>query len=264
MVREEAAVVAAEGPAFPPDVDENFFLPAIIEGTYPWITKATLLVWLAVAVLIIYFLWAYRAPKLVPTKRQWMAESIYGFARKNIAVDLIGREGVQFAPYFTTLFCFILLTNLFGIIPGIQFSPNSHIAFPVVLAVISYVMFIAVGVRKHGGLGYLKHQLIPPAPWFVLPLLIPIEFFSNLIVRPVTLALRLFANMFAGHMILLVFILGGFAMMEANLWLFPVSLASWLLTIALTFLKFLIAVLQAYIFVILTAAYVQGALAEEH
>jgi F-type H+-transporting ATPase subunit a len=262
-VRDEATGVAAE---FPPDVEESFFLPSIIPwmGDSPWVTKATVLVWLAVGLLIIYFMWSYRDPKLVPSKRQWLAESIFGFVRNNIALDLIGRDGVRFAPYFTTLFCFILLTNLFGIIPGIQFSPNSHIAFPVVLAAISYVLFIAVGVRKHGGLGYLKHQLVPPAPVFVLPLLIPIEFFSNLIVRPVTLALRLFANMFAGHMILLVFILGGFAMLEANLWLAPASLASWALTIALTFLKFLIAVLQAYIFVVLTASYVQGALAEEH
>jgi F-type H+-transporting ATPase subunit a len=249
---------------FPPEVEESFFLPSIIEGAGPWLTKVTLLVWLAVALLIIYFLWAYRAPRLVPTKRQWIAESVYGFARKNIALDLIGREGVRFAPYFTVLFCFILLTNLFGIIPGIQLSPNSHIAFPVVLAAISYVLFIAVGIRKHGFLRYLKVQLVPSAPWFVLPILIPIEFFSNLIVRPVTLALRLFANMFAGHMILLVFTLGGFAMLNANLLLAPISLVSWVMTILLTGLEALIAILQAYIFVILTASYVQGALAEEH
>jgi F-type H+-transporting ATPase subunit a len=262
-VRAEATGVAAE---FPPEVEETFFLPSIWPwfGDNPWITKATMLVWLAVGLLIVYFMWAYRGPKLVPTKRQWLAESIFGFVRNNIAVDMIGREGVRFAPYFTTLFCFILLTNLFGIIPGIQFSPNSHIAFPIVLAVISYVLFIAVGVRKHGGFGYIKHQLIPPAPWFVLPLLIPIEFLSNLIVRPITLALRLFANMFAGHMILVVFILGGFAMLEANVWLAPAALASWAMTIALTFLKFIIAILQAYVFVILTASYVQGSLAEEH
>lgn len=249
---------------FPPDVEESFFLPAIVEGAGPWLTKITLLVWLAVAILIVYFLWSYRSPSLVPTRRQWIAESIYGFARNNIAVQMIGRDGVRFASYFTTLLCFILLTNLFGIIPGIQLSPNSHIAFPVVLAAISYVMFIAVGIRQHGLLRYLKVQLIPSAPWFVLPLLVPIEFFSNLIVRPVTLALRLFANMFAGHMILLVFTLGGFAMLNANALLAPVSVVSWAMTIALTGLEALIAVLQAYIFVILTASYVQGALAEEH
>jgi F-type H+-transporting ATPase subunit a len=263
-VRERIVGFAAEGELFPPDVDENFFLPAIVDGLYPWLTKVTALVWLAVALLIIYFLWAYRDPKLVPTRRQWIAESIYGFTRDNIAVDLIGREGVRFAPYFTTLFAFILLTNLFGIIPGIQLSPNSHIAFPAMLAVISYVLFIAVGIRHHGLVKYLKVQLVPPAPVFVLPILIPIEFFSNLIVRPITLALRLFANMFAGHMILLVFTLGGFAVLNANALLFPVSLLSWTMTVALTFLEALIVILQAYIFVILTASYVQGALAEGH
>jgi len=264
-VRERIAgfAAAAEAP-FPPDVEENFFLPAIVEGTDPWFTKVTVLIWLTVGLLIVFFLWAYRDPKLVPTKRQWIAESIYGFARNNIAVDMIGREGVRFAPYFTTLFLFILVNNLFGIIPGIQFSPNAHIAFPAFLAVISYVLFIAVGIRRHGLLKYLKVQLVPPAPAFVLPILIPIEFFSNLIVRPVTLALRLFANMFAGHMILLVFTLGGFALMNANALLFPVSLVSWLMTVALTFLEALIAILQAYIFVVLTASYVQGALAEGH
>lgn len=249
---------------FPPDVEESFFQPALIEGTAPWLTKITLLVWLAVAVLIIYFLWAYRDPKLVPTRRQWLAESIYGFARNKVAVDLIGRDGVRFASYFTVLFCFILLTNLFGIIPGIQLSPNSHIAFPVTLALISYVMFMYVGARRHGFVSYFRHALIPPAPWFILPILIPIEFASTFVFRPLTLALRLFANMFAGHMILLVFTLGGFALLNANALLAPVSLLSWTLTVALTFLEALIAILQAYIFVILTASYVQGALAEGH
>ena len=177
---------------------------------------------------------------------------------------MIGHEGIKFAPYFTTLFCFILLTNLFGIIPGIQMSPNAHIAFPIVLTAISYVMFIYVGARKYGFWRYLKLSSVPPAPAFILPLLIPIEIFSTFIVRPVTLALRLFANMFAGHMILLVFILGGFAVLNVNVWFAPISLLSWLLAIALTFLEALVAILQAYVFVILTSSYIQLALAEEH
>jgi F-type H+-transporting ATPase subunit a len=250
---------------FPPEVDD-FYLPSIVPwgGDNIWITKVTVLVFLAVGLLIIYFLWAYRDPKLVPTKRQWIAESIYGFGRNNIAVELIGHEGVRFAPYFTTLFCFILLTNLFGIIPGIQLPPTSHIAFPTVLAIISWVMFIWVGVRKHGFGGYFKHALLPPAPWFILPILVPIEFASTFIFRPFTLALRLFANMFAGHVILLVFSLGGFVMLNANALLFPISLLSWVMAVALTFLEALVIVLQAYVFVVLTASYVQGALAEEH
>ncbi|GGR86668.1 ATP synthase subunit a [Micromonospora fulviviridis] len=262
----QANVLAAGQAEFPPSV-EDFYLPSILPwGAHDnyWFTKITFMVWLAVGVLILFFLLSYRNPKLVPTKKQWFAESVYGFVRNNIAVDMIGHAGVRFAPYFTTLFCFILLTNAFAIIPFFQISPNSHIAFPAFLAVISYVMFNWIGIRHHGFVKYFKNSLIPPAPWYILPLLIPIEFFSTFLVRPFSLAVRLFANMFAGHMLLLVFTLGGFAMLSANAWLAPVSVLSWVMTIALTFLEFLVICLQAYVFTVLTASYVQGALAEEH
>lgn len=262
------AIVLAEGDIpFPPSV-EDFFLPSVVpwggHESY-WITKITLMVWVAAAVIMLYFLLSYRSPKLVPTKRQWFAESIYGFVRNNISVEMIGHRGVAFAPYLTTLFCFILLTNLFGIIPLLQISPNSHIAFPAFMAAISYVMFIWVGIRHHGFGRFVKNSLIPPAPWFILPILIPIEFASTFLFRPFTLALRLFANMFAGHVILLVFTLGGFALLNAeSLFVKPISLLSWVMTLALTLLEALIAILQAYVFVVLTASYVQGALADEH
>jgi F-type H+-transporting ATPase subunit a len=244
---------------------EEFNLPSIIASAGPWLTKFTLLVWIAAAGLIIYFLWSYKNPQLVPTKKQWIAESIYGFTRNNVATEMIGHEGVRFAPYLTSLFCFLILTNIFGLIPLIQMSPNSHIAFPIVFAAISYVMFIWVGARKHGLGRFFKNAIMPPAPWFILPILIPIEFFSTFIVRPVTLALRLFANIFAGHMILLVFTLGGFALLGANTILVkPLSLLSWALAIALYFLEVIVALLQAYVFVVLTSSYVSGALADEH
>jgi F-type H+-transporting ATPase subunit a len=254
--------LAAEIP-WPPSV-EDFFLPPLVEGADPWFTKITVLVWVAVAAIIVFFLVTYRDPKLVPTKRQWIAESIYGFVRNNVARDLIGHDGRRFAPYLTTLFCFILLTNLFGIIPGIQMSPNSHIAFPAILAIISWVLFNAVGIRQHGFAKYMKNSLIPPAPWFILPILVPIEFMSTFLFRPFTLAVRLFANMFAGHMILLVFTLGGFVMLNTSAWLAPVSFLSWVMAVALTFLEAMVIVLQAYVFTVLTASYIQGALAEEH
>src|SRR5215218_7749601 len=116
-------IVLAETP-FPPTV-EDFYLPSIAPwgGHDVWFTKITLLVWLTVAILILYFLLSYRNPKLVPTKKQWLAESIYGFVRNNIAVDMIGKEGVRFAPYLTSLFCFIFVMNLWGIIPFAQISP---------------------------------------------------------------------------------------------------------------------------------------------
>jgi len=258
-----AAVLAADVP-FPPTVED--FYPASIApwgGESVWFTKITLMLWLSAAILIVYFLVAYRKPQLVPTKGQWLAESIYGFVRNNIAVEMIGKEGLRFAPYLASLFCFIFVMNLWGIIPFFQISPNSHIGFPIILALISYVLFIYQGFKKHGP-GYIKFALVPPAPWFILPILVPIEFFSNFIVRPFSLAVRLFANMFAGHMLLLVFTLGGFAMINANGLLAPVSVLSWLMTIALTFLDFAVIALQAYVFTVLTASYIQGSLAEAH
>lgn len=256
------SILRAEVP-FPPGV-EDFFPPPVVEGAGLWFTKYTLLVVLAVVAIIAFYVLAYRNPKLVPSRAQWLAESIYGFARNNIAHDMIGPQGIRFAPYLATLLSFLLLTNLFGIIPGIQVSPNSHIAFPVVLAAISYIMFIYQGVRRHG-IGYFKHALILPAPWFVQPILIPIEFASTFIIRPFTLALRLFANMFAGHTILLVFILGGFVLLNAEAaFIKPISVVSWLMALAITFLEVIVAILQAYVFTVLTASYIQGSLAEEH
>ena len=261
----QSIVLAADVP-FPPSV-EDFYLPSILpwgEHDNYWFTKITALLWVTVALIIIFFLVTYRKPQLVPSKKQWLAESLYGFVRNNIAIEMIGPRGVAFAPYLTTLFSFVLLMNLWGIVPLAQISPNSHIAFPAIIAVISYVMFIYVGIRKHGVVKYFRNALIPPAPWFILPLLIPIEFFSNFLVRPFSLAVRLFANMFAGHMLLLVFTLGGFAMLNANRWLVAASIVSWVMAIAVTFLEFLVICLRAYVFTVLTASYVQGALADEH
>src|SRR5918998_2163632 len=105
--------VAAELP-WPPSV-EDFFLPPIA-GPDNWFTKFTLFVWVSVALIILFFLFAYRNPKLVPTKSQWLAESTYGFVRDGVAKDVIGREGLRFAPYLASLFLFIMVNNLWGII----------------------------------------------------------------------------------------------------------------------------------------------------
>jgi F-type H+-transporting ATPase subunit a len=252
-------------PGWPPSV-EDFYLPSLLQNAYPWVTKFTLLIWLAVAVIIVFFLLAYRRPKLVPGRAQWMAESLYSVGRDSVAGEVIGHDGLRFAPYLATLFVFILVGNLFSIVPLIQVSPNAHIAFPAVLAIISYLLFNYVGVRKHGLGNYLRMNLfLPGVPWPMYVLLVPIEFFSTFILRPFTLAVRLFANMFAGHVILLVFTLGGFVLLSSqSLFIRPISVLSWAMAIALTFFEILVAALQAYVFALLTASYVSGALADEH
>jgi F-type H+-transporting ATPase subunit a len=261
----QVAVLAESHLPWPPSV-EDFYLPSLVGGTGPWLTKFTLMVWLAVAAIIIFFLVAYRNPRLVPTRLQWIAESIYGFGRDTVAKEVIGVEGLRFAPYLATLFVFVLVTNIFGIIPLLQVSPSSHIAFPIVLAAISYILFLYLGFRKHGFIGYLKHVLVMPGiPWPMYFMLIPIEILQTFILRPFTLALRLFANMFAGHVMLLVFTLGGFLLANSgSVFLRPVSVLSWAMAILLTFFELMIAALQAYVFALLTASYVQGALADEH
>ncbi|MEG3635131.1 F0F1 ATP synthase subunit A [Micromonospora palythoicola] len=255
-------LVAAEGLPWPPSVGD--FYPPDLAG--PWVTKFTLMVWLAVGLLIIFFMATYRNPKLVPSKGQWMAESIYGLVRDNIAREQMGKDGIRFAPYFTVLFCFIAVTNLFGVTPGLQISPNSHIAFPIVLAAITYVMYLYIGVRKQGLGRYLKQSLIiPGVPWPMHVLLIPIEFLQNFINRPVTLAVRLFANMFAGHLILLVFTVGGFVMLASdNVFVQVTSVFSFLMAILMAFFEVLVALLQAYVFVTLTANYIGTSLADGH
>lgn len=253
--------IVAEGVPWPPSVNE-FYLPGWM---YPWVTKFTVLVWVAVAVVLVFFLLSYRKPKLVPTRAQWMAEWLYGFGRDSIARDMIGREGIAFAPYITALFVFILVMNLFTLIPFAQIPPTSHIAFPAVLALMTWVLYNWVGIRRHGFFRYLKLMTMPPAPLWLMPLLIPLEFFSNFLLRPFTLSIRLFANMFAGHFILLVFTLGGFVLASSSsLFIKPISVLSFLMVILMTFLELLVAALQAYVFALLSALYVQQSLSEEH
>jgi F-type H+-transporting ATPase subunit a len=249
-------------PSFWPPKVEDFYLGGVF---YPWITKFTVMVWIAVAAILVFYLVAYRKPQLVPTRGQWLAESIYGFGRNGIGVDVIGPEGVKFAPYLTALLSFVLVMNLMGILPFFQIAPTAHIAFPAVLAIITWVLYNWVGIKRHGFVKYFRLMTMPPAPLWLMPLLIPLEFLSNFVLRPFTLAIRLFANMFAGHFILLVFTLGGFVLLGLDsVFLKPLSILAWLMAIALTFLELLVAALQAYVFAILTAVYVQQSLTEEH
>ncbi len=258
--------VAAE---FPPGLKDFNYAPFWdfhVLGVEFAITKLTLLTWLAVVGISVFFLLAVRKPKLVPGRLQWAGESTYGFIRDGMARSMIGDAGVRFAPYLTTLFLFIVANNIYGVIPLAQVSPNAKISLPVVLAILSFVLFNWVGIREHGAKTYFRNLLFPPSvPAWLYPLLTPIEFFSTLVVRPVTLAVRLFANMFAGHLLLLVFTLGGVALLASDNFLFKgFSFFSFLLAIVLSLFEFAVQLVQAYVFTILTASYLQGALAHEH
>jgi F-type H+-transporting ATPase subunit a len=267
------SVLAAEGGGdgfTPPGLHDFVYAPLItLFGGSPAeivITKITVLVGLSVVLIAAFFFWAYANPKVVPTKKQWVAESTYGFIRDGVAREIIGHEGIRFAPYLTSLFLFILVNNLWGVIPLAQISPNSRIAYPFVLATISLVVYHWVGIRKQGFVKYWRDILfMPGVPAGAYLILTPIELLTYLVTRPVTLAIRLFANMFAGHLLLLVATLGGLAMLNsAALALKIASPFVFLFAIVLTLFEFFIAALQAYVFAVLNASYISGALAEEH
>jgi F-type H+-transporting ATPase subunit a len=257
-------LVLAEGGAFVPPGAKDFDLPPIFGD----VTKPMVLVVLSVIIIAVFFLLATRSFKLVPSKFQFIAESVYDMGRNTIAREQIGGKDFKpFVPLIVSLFTFVLVNNLFGLIPLIQFPTMSHIGFPLAVSVlVVYPVYHFVGFKRHGFVGYLKNQLFPPGvPKPVYVLLAPIEFFSKFIMNPITLAIRVFAAMFAGHLILLVFTLAGeYLLLEAGGLLKPVSLLSFAFAIAMTFLEALIQVIQAYIFALLSASYIGMALASDH
>lgn len=271
-----SVVRTAEGDGFTPPGPDDFDLPAIGGGhdTFEMfgqsfvlgVTKPMLQIVFAAILLFAFFYAAARKRAMVPSRLQFVGEGFYGFVRNSLGRDIIGHDFAKFVPYLFTLFFFILLNNFFGTIPFIEFPTFSRSGMVYGLAALSWVVYNAAGIGKHGFVGYLKLQTVPGGingP--ILLLLIPLEFMSNILVRPVTLALRLFANMFAGHLLLILFALGGeYILTEMSVQYAPVGILAWLMFIAVAFLEMLIQFLQAYVFVLLNAMYISGAVADEH
>jgi F-type H+-transporting ATPase subunit a len=254
----------AEGGEFIPPSSRDFVLPPIF-GDNEFTTKPIFLVFFSVIIISIFFIAASRKASIVPSKLQFAGESVYAYVRNDLGKDIIGHEFMRFVPYLFTLFVFILTNNIFGIVPFIQFPTMSRISFAYVLGIITFAVFHYVGIRHHGIIKYLKDILfMPGVPKPVYILLTPIEIATYLIVRPLTISLRLFANMFAGHLLLMIFILGGDHLLQGAIGMKLVSPFAFAFGIAITFFEFLVQCLQAYIFTLLTALYIGGALADEH
>ena len=225
----------------------------------------TFLVLLGFVAYLAFFFFGMRKPRVVPGKLQSMSELGIQFVRENIAYPMIGPEGDRFMPLLATLFFAIFFWNIWEVAPGINFSSNSRIAFPIVMALIAWVTYNAVGIRKHGFGGYMKHVLFPPgAPLALYPLLVPIEFITQILIRPITLSVRLWANFMAGHFLLAVFFLGTIAMLQGGLPEVVFAPFSFAIAVVLVGFEIFVSLLQAFIFSILTASYIGGAMAEEH
>ena len=218
-----------------------------------------------VIVLALFFL-ALRKPTTVPGKFQLMVELGVQFVRENIAVPMLGHDADTFMPLLTAFFFFILFSNIFEVVPGINFSASSRVAIPLVLAIISWVTYNTVGIRKHGFIGYLRHTcIIPAAPGYLrYTLLMLIEFVSNILVRPITLTVRLAANFIAGHFLLAIFFLGTIFFLENGPKTWVLAGVSFPFAIVLVGFEIFVAALQAFIFAILSASYIGQAMAEEH
>ena len=222
------------------------------------------LVLLGLILFVALFYLGLRKTSVVPGNLQSVAEVGILFVRDSIARQMIGPEGDRFLPLLATLFFSILFWNIFEVAPAINFSSNSRIAFPIVLALIAWVTFNAVGISRHGFVGYMKLVLLPAgAPLWLYPLLVPIEFFTVIIIRPITLSVRLWANLLAGHFLLAVFFLGTIAMLQGGI-LVLIAPFSFAIAIVLVVFEIFVSVLQSFIFTILTASYSGGAMAEEH
>ncbi|MGM0385205.1 MAG: F0F1 ATP synthase subunit A [Actinomycetota bacterium] len=252
--------MAEDGGGFHGPTVEDFFPPAIFgEGTFFEFNRVMMVRLIATAVLITLFLLASRNLRLVPGRGQSIAEMALDFVRVNIAEEVLGRErGKAWVPLLTIIFFAVFAMNITGVIPGLNIAGSSVVGFPFVVAVVAWVAFITAGIRAHGGVHFFREQLFPPGvPWPLYIILTPIELVSTFVLRPITLTIRLLANMMSGHFILvLAFAATNFLFLEASLAMKPLGLLTWGASIAFYGLEIFIAALQAYIFALLTAVYI--------
>ena len=265
----QVGIAAAEGDGgFEAPGTEDFFWP-VIGGDSSWaITRPALVMAISVALLAWFFVTVAGRLTIVPSKRQWMAEQAYGFVRNSIARDVIGAKDFRpYIPLLMTLFTLILFNNVMGVLPFVQFPTMSRIAFPIVLTLIVYIVYHTVAIRrKHGVIGYLKSLVPPGLPLWLRPIMFFLEVLTYFIIRPLTLALRLFGNMLAGHLMLLVFILGGEYLLlhGSSIFIQLSGILGLAFGVVMTFFELLVQFLQAFIFTLLTALYISDAVSEQH
>jgi F-type H+-transporting ATPase subunit a len=249
-----------------PSIDE-FFPPVLLFSGTPFeITRITLARFFATIILVLLFWLGTRKMKLVPSRFQSLIEMGLDFVRGNVADEILGKkDGRRFLPILTTVFFLVLFFNLTGAVGGINIAGTSTIGVPLVLAIVAYVVFIYAGVKKHPGT-FFKNALFPSGvPWFLYFIVTPIEIVSTFILRPVTLTLRLLMNMIVGHLLLVVFFSAtSFFLFDSHSLFALFGVGTIAFGFVFTLFEIFVAVLQAYVFSLLTAVYAQLALNDEH
>jgi F-type H+-transporting ATPase subunit a len=233
-------------------------------GDDTWgINKVVIIYAIAVALTMLIFILGNKK-QLVPTGMQNAAEMSVEFVEDQIVVPTVGTEGLKWAPYLMSLFFFIFFCNIFEIIPLFQMPATARIALPMFLALLSYVLYHGAGFKEHGPIGYLKHALVPPGvPVALLPLVMLIEFVSKFLVQPFSHTVRLFANLLAGHILLVTFavLTSGLLVAKWYVIFFPLPLVG---VIFFTAFEVLVSFLQAYVFALLAGVYIGAAVSHEH
>ncbi|MCP3816928.1 F0F1 ATP synthase subunit A [Streptomyces sp. A3M-1-3] len=253
------------GCGFPAPSLWSFIFEPIAGDTDSWYFNKPMLLAVIGTVVIIGFFWAaFHKPKVVPGKLQMVGEAGYDFVRRGIVYETLGKkEGEKYVPLMVSIFFFVWVMNLWSIVPLAQFPVTSIIAYPVALALVVYVIWMSVTFKRHGFVGGFKNltgydKSLGP----VLPMVMVIEFFSNVLVRPFTHAVRLFANMFAGHTLLVLFTIASWYLF--NSWGIAAAGVSFAMVLVMTLFELFIQAVQAYVFVLLACSFIQGALAEHH
>ena len=246
--------MAAEGELPIHPMDQFIVKPLFGEGAVHWYTPTNATLWLALAVLAVAALMILgtRRRAIVPSRTQSVAELIYGFIH-NMVEEVTGHEGVKYFPYVMTLFLFVLFANLLGLIP-MSFSTTSQIATTVVLALLVFLGVTLLGLARKG-VGFLSMFWVTSAPLALRPVLAVIEIISYFI-RPVSHSVRLAGALMAGHAVLKVF--AGFAAVTL---ISPLALGA---MVGIYALEALVAVVQAYVFTILTCVYLKDAVGDAH
>ena len=268
LAAEECDVVNATMCA-PEDVSVFFEFAPLIPGV-EWFTRTQVLIFLAAFLAIGVFYFGLRKAKLVPGRMQLVAESAFDFVDKGIARDVIGPEGSKYTPYLLSIFMFILFGNMFEVTPLVNFPITSRMAIPAFLALLTYVIFVVAGIRKQGFKYFTDLAWPPGVPTALKPLVGIIELVSVLLVRPFSLAVRLFANLVAGHtMLSLLLGSAGFFVWaavtgEVGIGKGAVGVAWFVMGLLIYVFEIMVAFLQAYIFTLLSAVYIQTSVHPEH
>ncbi len=227
------------------------------------INKVVLVYFFAIALTFLLFILGNKR-QLVPTGMQNIAETSVDFVEDGIVMQTIGPDGLKYTPFIMSIFFFVFFTNIFEVIPIIQMPAAARIAMPMFLAVTVWFVFVIVGMIKQGPIGYFKNSLFPPGvPPALYILVAPIEFVSTFLVRPFSLMVRLFANLLAGHILLVTFGVLSSAMVVTK-WYVVLLPAPVFAVIFFTAFEVLVSFLQAYVFALLTGVYIGSSLHPAH